>query len=85
LVTNIRKPLLVRQIAKNEAMENESSRRLAEWEGPKQKKICRVLPEVEELERLHVDDGLRDGADGVVVQEESLEQEVVGALLRKLC
>jgi hypothetical protein len=44
-----------------------------------------VLPQVEKLERLHADDRLRDGPDGVVVEEQPLQQKVVGAFLRKLC
>jgi hypothetical protein len=36
------------------------------------------------MKRLHVNDRVRNGPDGVVVEEESLQKEIVGALLRKL-
>ena len=41
-------------------------------------------PEVEVLERLQTRDGVRNGADGVVVEYEPLHRIEVGALLRQL-
>ena len=43
-----------------------------------------VIPYVEVHERVEADDVVRDGLDGVVVEEEPLETVVAGALCRDL-